>query len=170
MHQCPVVVVGGGPVGMGLALQLSKLGVPCLIVNKEPDSGWHPRGNTHNSRTMEHYRRLGLSDGIRALGMPQQHPTDVGYFTTLSGPEIARIPMPSEAEKKKNYGMPRQMIRSSSRSSAAIKCTSNGFFLNRFFQRQASSASSVGNASTGKTRETGCEWGSPKSPRHSGQQ
>ena len=99
MHQIPVVVVGGGPVGMGLALQLSKLGVRCLIVNRQPDSGWHPKGNTHNSRTMEHYRRLGLADGIRALGMPRHHPTDGGYFTTLAGPEIARIPMPSEAEK-----------------------------------------------------------------------
>ena len=99
MQQIPVVVVGGGPVGMGLALQLTRLGVRCLIVNRQPDSGWHPRGNTHNSRTMEHYRRLGLAGGIRALGMPRHHPTDVGYFTTLSGPEIARIPMPSEAEK-----------------------------------------------------------------------
>lgn len=99
MHQIPVVVIGGGPVGMGLALQLSKHGVRCLIVNKQPDSGWDPKGNTHNSRTMEHYRRLGLAESIRALGMPRHHPTDVGYFTTLAGPEIARIPMPSEAEK-----------------------------------------------------------------------
>ncbi|MEA2980345.1 MAG: hypothetical protein QOF09_2168 [Alphaproteobacteria bacterium] len=99
MQRFPVVVVGGGPVGMGLALQLATLNVPCLIVNRQPDSGWHPKGNTHNSRTMEHYRRLGLAEGIRALGLPRNHPTDVGYFTTLSGPEIARIPMPSEAEK-----------------------------------------------------------------------
>jgi hypothetical protein len=33
------------------------------------------------------------------LGLPRNHPTDVGYFTTLSGQEVARIPMPSEAEK-----------------------------------------------------------------------
>lgn len=99
MQRVPVVVVGGGPVGMALALQLAAFGVRCMIVNKQPDSGWHPRGNTHNSRTMEHYRRLGLAARIRALGLPRTHPTDVGYFTTMGGPEIARIPMPSEAEK-----------------------------------------------------------------------
>lgn len=97
--QVPVIVIGGGPVGMNLALQLSHLGVRCLIANSQPDSRWHPKGSTHNSRTMEHYRRLGLSKEIRALGFPQNHHTDVGYFTTLAGQEIARIPMPSEAEK-----------------------------------------------------------------------
>jgi 2-polyprenyl-6-methoxyphenol hydroxylase-like FAD-dependent oxidoreductase len=48
---------------------------------------------------MEHYRRLGLSQEIRRLGLPSDHPTDVGYFTTLAGHEIARISMPSEAQK-----------------------------------------------------------------------
>jgi 2-polyprenyl-6-methoxyphenol hydroxylase-like FAD-dependent oxidoreductase len=48
---------------------------------------------------MEHYRRLGLSRQLRKLGMPQDHPTDVAYFTRLTQWEIARLPMPSEAEK-----------------------------------------------------------------------
>src|SRR4051794_32773627 len=95
----PVAIVGGGPVGMALALQLARLGVRCVIANNQPDAGWHPRGNTHNSRTMEHYRRLGLSQEIRRLGLPSDHPTDVGYFTTLAGHEISRISMPSEAQK-----------------------------------------------------------------------
>jgi len=49
---------------------------------------------------MEHYRRLRLSKEIRQLGMPADHPTDVGYFTTLSGFELARLRMPSECEKQ----------------------------------------------------------------------
>jgi len=49
---------------------------------------------------MEHYRRLGLSKGIRRLGMPKDHPTDVGYFTALTGYELARLRMPSESEKQ----------------------------------------------------------------------
>jgi len=95
----PVVIVGGGPVGMNLALHLANLGVRCLIADTQTSSRWHPRGSTHNSRTMEHYRRLGLSQAIRTLGFPKDHPTDVGYFTTLAGPEIARLPLPSETEK-----------------------------------------------------------------------
>jgi 2-polyprenyl-6-methoxyphenol hydroxylase-like FAD-dependent oxidoreductase len=85
---------------MVLALQLNQLGVACMIINKERESRWHPKGNTHNSRTMEHYRRLGLAKEIRSFGLPADHPTDVGYFTTLAGFEVARLRMPSEAEKK----------------------------------------------------------------------
>src|SRR5690349_20848647 len=99
MIRVPVIIVGGGPVGMVLALQLSQLGVRCTIINKERESRWHPKGNTHNSRTMEHYRRLGLATQIRTFGLPVDHPTDVSYFTTLAGFEVARLRMPSEAEK-----------------------------------------------------------------------
>jgi len=138
MHQIPVVVVGGGPVGMGLALQLSNLDVRCLIVNRQPDSGWHPKGNTHNSRTMEHYRRLGLAVGIRALGMPRHHPTDVGYFTTLSGPEIARIPMPSEAEKM-------EKVRNAAPTDQVVepifRC--NQMYVERFLFEKVSTATSI---------------------------
>src|SRR5262245_5174958 len=101
MLRVPVIIIGGGPVGMVLALQLDQLGVSCTIINKERESRWHPKGNTHNSRTMEHYRRLGLARQIRAFGLPVDHPTDVGYFTTLAGFEIARLRMPSEAEKRR---------------------------------------------------------------------
>ena len=58
----------------------------------------HPKGSSHNSRTMEHYRRLGISGAIRKLGLPPDHPEDVGYFTRLTGWELARYHMPSELE------------------------------------------------------------------------
>ena len=95
----PVVIVGGGPVGMVLAMSLAAFGVRSVVVNIETDSRWRPKGSTHNARTMEHYRRLGLTPAIRRVGMPADHPTDVGYFTALNGWELARLPMPSEAEK-----------------------------------------------------------------------
>ena len=95
----PIVIVGGGPVGMVLAMTLARLGVGAVVVNIETDSRWRPKGSTHNAKTMEHYRRLGLTPAIRRVGMPAEHPTDVGYFTALNGWELARLPMPSEAEK-----------------------------------------------------------------------
>jgi 2-polyprenyl-6-methoxyphenol hydroxylase-like FAD-dependent oxidoreductase len=95
----PVAIIGGGPVGMMLAMSLDALGVASVIVNTDPTTRWHPKGGTQNARTMEHYRRLGLSRALRQLGMPQDHPTDVAYFTRLSAWELARIAMPSEAEK-----------------------------------------------------------------------
>jgi 2-polyprenyl-6-methoxyphenol hydroxylase-like FAD-dependent oxidoreductase len=98
----PVIIIGGGPVGMSLAMNLDLLGVRSMIVNTETDSRWHPKGSTQNARTMEHYRRLGIARGIRALGLPPEHPTDVGYLTRLNGYELARLSMPSEAEKMRS--------------------------------------------------------------------
>jgi 2-polyprenyl-6-methoxyphenol hydroxylase-like FAD-dependent oxidoreductase len=100
MTTTPIVIVGGGPVGMVLALNLAALGVASTLVNTEPNSRWHPKGNTHNSRTMEHYRRLGIAKKLRQVGLPFDHPTDVAYFTTLNGWEMARHPLPSEQEKQ----------------------------------------------------------------------
>lgn len=95
----PVIIIGGGPVGMVLALNLDALGMRCLLVNTEPGTRWQPKGNTHNSRSMEHYRRLGIAAKMRQFGLPADMPTDVRYLTRLNGWELARIAMPSEAEK-----------------------------------------------------------------------
>jgi len=95
----PILIIGGGPVGMVLAMNLDALGLRSLIVNGDPRPRWHPKGSTHNARTMEHYRRLGIVDAIRRLGLPGDYPTDVGYFTRFIGWELARIAMPSERVK-----------------------------------------------------------------------
>ncbi|HUB97272.1 MAG TPA: FAD-dependent oxidoreductase [Stellaceae bacterium] len=94
-----VMIVGGGPIGMTLAIDLDALGIRCVIANTETDTRWHPKGATQNARTMEHYRRLGISRQLRSLGLPQDFPLDVGYFTRLTGWELARLSLPSEREK-----------------------------------------------------------------------
>src|ERR1700753_1618064 len=91
----PVLIVVAGPVGMMLALELARLRVPALLVDAEAATRAYPKGNTHNARTREHYRRLGLAGQVRAVGLPAGHPTDVAYFTRLSGHELARLPLPS---------------------------------------------------------------------------
>ncbi len=96
----PIAIVGGGPVGLMLALFLDRHGVKTTLFNVDETTRMHPKGNTHNSRTMEHYRRLGLSARIRDLGLPLDHPTDVAFFTHYNGWELARLRMPSEAEKR----------------------------------------------------------------------
>lgn len=95
----PVIVVGGGPVGLMVALDLARHGVRSVLVNTDETHRVFPKGNTHNARTMEHYRRLGLAERVRAAGLPPGHATDVGYFTRLNGYELTRIPMPSSREK-----------------------------------------------------------------------
>ncbi|MET9364734.1 FAD-dependent oxidoreductase [Streptomyces sp. NPDC006632] len=95
----PVAIVGGGPVGLLLALFLDRYGVPSVVFNAE--ESWHgrPRGNTHNARTMEHYRRLGISGPIRRLGLPCEQPTDIAYFTRYSGHELSRLTLPTGTQR-----------------------------------------------------------------------
>jgi 2-polyprenyl-6-methoxyphenol hydroxylase-like FAD-dependent oxidoreductase len=89
-----------------------------VLFNTEPEVRPHPKGSTHNARTMEHHRRLGIAPKIRALGLPPDRPTDVSYFTRLNGYELARIRMPSEAEKQRvvaespaTYQVPEPILR-----------------------------------------------------------
>ena len=97
----PIAIVGGGPVGLVLALLLDRHRVRSVVFDVEDGPPRHPRGNTHNARTMEHYRRLGIAGAIRQLGLPPDHPTDVAYFTRYGGFELARLPMPSERDKQR---------------------------------------------------------------------
>lgn len=97
----PIAIVGGGPVGLMLALFLDLYGVPAVLFNTEQTTRWHPKGSTEGSRTMEHFRRLGIAGEIRKLGLPSDHPTDVAYFTRFGGKELARLRMPSTSEALK---------------------------------------------------------------------
>jgi 2-polyprenyl-6-methoxyphenol hydroxylase-like FAD-dependent oxidoreductase len=105
--EVPVIIVGGGPVGMVLAMNLDAWGIHCVVVNDAPRSRDWPKGNTHNTRSMEHYRRLGVAQQLRALGLPHDQSTDVSYHTRLSGWELSRIAMPSEAENMRTVAQSR---------------------------------------------------------------
>ena len=93
-----VGIVGGGPVGLTLALFLNQFGVPCVLFNTEATTRSHPKGSSESARSMEIFRLLGLADRIRELGLPENHPTDVAYFTRFNGHELTRLTMPSRAE------------------------------------------------------------------------
>jgi 2-polyprenyl-6-methoxyphenol hydroxylase-like FAD-dependent oxidoreductase len=98
-NRIPVAIVGGGPVGLALALMLDHHGVASVVFNIDIDTRWHPKGSTQNARTMEHYRRLGFAHDLRKLGLPAAHSGDVAYFTRFNTYEMARLRMPSAAEK-----------------------------------------------------------------------
>lgn len=95
----PVAIVGGGPIGLALAVHLDMYGVKSTIFNTDAATRWHPKGNIHNARTMELFRKMGLADKIRALGLLGSHPFDVAYFTRLNAFEIARRRTPSREER-----------------------------------------------------------------------
>ncbi len=66
----PNLIVGGGPAGLVLGIELASRGVPCILVNEGKTTPNHPQGNTQSARTMEHYRRLGIVERIRNAGLP----------------------------------------------------------------------------------------------------
>jgi 2-polyprenyl-6-methoxyphenol hydroxylase-like FAD-dependent oxidoreductase len=93
-----VAIIGGGPAGLMLAIELGCRGVDCVVLEEAiapPDA---PKANATSSRTMEHFRRRGFADEVRALGLAADHPQDVVYCTTLAGRELARFSIPSRTE------------------------------------------------------------------------
>ncbi|WP_280263472.1 FAD-dependent monooxygenase [Nocardia abscessus] len=93
-----VLVAGAGPVGAVLGLELARLGIASTVIERRETIAPNPKCITTNARTMEFLRRLGLADAIRAAGLPDDHPTDVVYMTTLAGYELTRYVMPSRDE------------------------------------------------------------------------
>jgi len=94
----PVMIVGAGPVGMVLALDLAQHCVRSILVETEETSRGYPKGSTHNARTMEHYRRLGLAGRIRSTGLRPDQPADVTYYTRIGGHQLTRIALPSSRQ------------------------------------------------------------------------
>ncbi len=87
-----VLIAGGGPVGLALAVELGLRGVSVLLVEKSERSGQQPRAKTTNIRSMEHMRRWGLADAIKARApLPADYPRSIQFATRLFGHPIARI-------------------------------------------------------------------------------
>ncbi|WP_157044777.1 FAD-dependent oxidoreductase [Roseobacter sp. GAI101] len=101
MIETDVAISGAGPCGLMLANELGRRGVSVQIVDAEPGVGIAPQANATQARTMEHYRRLGLSNDLRKMGLPSDYPTDVAYFTTFTGHELARHKQPTSGDAAK---------------------------------------------------------------------
>ena len=70
MIDVPVLIVGGGPVGLSASILLSRLGIPSRLVERRPSTALHPKARNINMRTMEIFRQCGVEDGVRAAGLP----------------------------------------------------------------------------------------------------
>src|SRR5580693_9283888 len=86
MSDTPVLIAGGGPVGLALAVELGLRGIECVVVELRPQP------KTLNARTMEHARRWGVAGRLRAAApLPVSWSQDVSFCTTFLGREIARF-------------------------------------------------------------------------------
>jgi 2-polyprenyl-6-methoxyphenol hydroxylase-like FAD-dependent oxidoreductase len=107
----PVLIVGGGPVGLALAGDLGWRGVPCLLVEQSDGSIYQPRQDFVGIRTMEFCRRWGLVDAVEASPYPRDVPQDNVYVTSLAGYELGRERFPSMGDEKPPPASPQKRER-----------------------------------------------------------
>jgi 2-polyprenyl-6-methoxyphenol hydroxylase-like FAD-dependent oxidoreductase len=102
-----VLVVGGGPVGLTLAMDLAQRGIRTVVAELRP-KGEPPsvKCNHVSARSMEIFRRLGVSKAIREAGLPADYPNDVSYRVSFAGKELSRIPIPCRRERYTARGGP----------------------------------------------------------------
>ncbi len=91
MTAARVLIAGGGPVGVTLALELALHGIHSLVAEAREAVPPNPRCNTTNARSMELLRRLGAADLVRHAGLPLEHSADVVCMTAMNGHEIVRF-------------------------------------------------------------------------------
>lgn len=113
-YDVPVLIAGGGPVGLLLALELEYRGIEALLVERNLTTTRHPKMDITNGRSMEHFRRLGIADELRDVAVPVGHPMRVIWCTQPNGFELARFEYPSVQRM-------RELIRSTSDGSLPLE-------------------------------------------------
>lgn len=88
-----VLIVGAGPVGSALAVELGLHGIRTLLIERRTGVSPQPRAKLTNVRTMALLRRWGIADAVRAAApLPPSFPSDVAFVTRLTGWELTRFP------------------------------------------------------------------------------
>src|SRR5690242_1801441 len=106
----PVLIVGGGPVGLALAIELGWRGVACTLIEQGDGTVAIPKMNEVNIRTMEFCRRWGMAQMVQECPFPADYPLDVAFVTSLSGDELARMPVPSRMSPPGPHSPVRQQV------------------------------------------------------------
>ena len=91
----PVLIAGGGPVGLALAAELGWRGIACTLVEQGDGSIVSPKMNEVSTRTMEICRRWGIADWVMNCPFPGDHPLDAVFVTCLFGYELGRVERPA---------------------------------------------------------------------------
>ncbi|MFT8246068.1 FAD-dependent oxidoreductase [Roseomonas sp. BN140053] len=96
MHtlETPVLIIGGGPVGLCMALELSWRQIPCTLLERTDGTIHHPKTAALTYRTMEICRRLGIAERIRNSAFPTDYALSMMFCTSMTGPLLATIPYP----------------------------------------------------------------------------
>ncbi|KAG4416752.1 hypothetical protein IFR04_010081 [Cadophora malorum] len=96
----PVLVVGGGVVGLSASLFLNHHGIRTILIEKHAGTSIHPRSRGVNTRTMELYRELGITTAIKEAGKSMS-PT--GGMKSAPTFYSAISPIPRSAPGKRTF-------------------------------------------------------------------
>ena len=107
--ETPVLIVGGGPVGLALALELGWRGIACTLVERTDGQIAMPKMNVVNVRTMEFCRRWGIAETVRQCPFPDDYPMDVAFVTRVTGHELGRVERPARRFQKPLAASPMNM-------------------------------------------------------------
>jgi len=95
-----VLIVGAGPVGLTLAIDLAWRDIDVTLVERRhAGEAPEPKCNHVSARSMEVFRRLGIAAKLRSVGLPEDYPNDVSYRTSFAGTEFARIHIPCRRDR-----------------------------------------------------------------------
>ena len=95
-----VLIVGAGPTGLTLAIDLGRRGIRCIVVEQKERPAFLPKMERVNARSMEIYRRMGLAQQIRAAGLRSDCPMDVYIVLALNEPPLLHLSYPSVAQAR----------------------------------------------------------------------
>lgn len=98
-YDTPILIAGGGPVGMALATELGYQGQPCMVIERRDGVVSHPKMNMISTRTMEFARRWGFARQLREKAWPPEHPLNVSFITSLTGKELATFHFPAYRDR-----------------------------------------------------------------------
>src|SRR4051812_40540104 len=100
MNDTNVLIVGAGPVGLTLAIDLAWRGIEVTgVETRAPAAPPEPKCNHVAARTMEIFRPLGLADKVRNAGLPADYPHDISYRTSFTGQDLTRIRIPCRRDR-----------------------------------------------------------------------
>ena len=89
-NETPVVIVGGGPVGLVSSILLSLQHTPHVLLERQLDTSIHPKAVGLNQRTVEIFRKIGVEDDVLRAGAPPEMIGRTAWYTSLgpNGKEI----------------------------------------------------------------------------------
>jgi 2-polyprenyl-6-methoxyphenol hydroxylase-like FAD-dependent oxidoreductase len=164
----PVLIVGAGPVGLGMAIELGSRNIQTLLVDEGDGRIAHPRTGLIIVRTMELARKWGIADRIRNAGFPPDYELSMVFCTSLNGHLIAKEPYPSMRESPTPPETPEKKQRCPQSwmqpilADAARGYSSNdiryGHRFNRFVQRENSVVGYVTDLATGAELEVHADY------------